>query len=71
MSTANSNNLAVRVLAPFLLVNRIGVGLALAATAALIYVPFSQRSLLLMDRGKPDWAWHGVPDLFFGTFLFV
>lgn len=35
-------------LAPFLLVNRIGTGLALAATAALLYVPFAQRSLLLM-----------------------
>ena len=35
-------------LAPFLLVNRIGMGLALAATAALLYVPFAQRSLLLM-----------------------
>src|SRR5260221_14699013 len=35
-------------LAPFLLVDRIGVGLALAATAALVYLPFSQRSLMLM-----------------------
>ncbi len=35
-------------LAPFLLVEKIGVGLALAATAALLYVPFSQRSLMLM-----------------------
>jgi DNA-binding winged helix-turn-helix (wHTH) protein len=40
-------------LAPFLLVNQIGVGLALAATAALLYVPFSQRSLLLMGEGNP------------------
>jgi hypothetical protein len=39
-------------LAPFLLVNRIGVGLALAATAALLYVPFAQRSLLLMGEGN-------------------
>ena len=39
-------------LAPFLLVNEIGMGLALAATAALLYVPFSQRSLLLMKDGK-------------------
>jgi len=38
-------------LAPFLLVDKIRLGLALAATAALLYVPFSQRSLLLMkDR---------------------
>lgn len=35
-------------LAPFLLVQQLGAGLALAATAALLYVPFSQRSLLLM-----------------------
>ncbi|HEX2715714.1 MAG TPA: winged helix-turn-helix domain-containing protein, partial [Candidatus Acidoferrales bacterium] len=42
-------------LAPFLLVSWIGVGLALAATAALLYLPFSQRSLLLMgerDTGR-------------------
>jgi cholera toxin transcriptional activator len=38
-------------LAPFLLVERIGVGLALATTAALLYLPFSQRSLLLMSEG--------------------
>jgi len=31
---------------PFLLVDRIGVGLAFAATAALLYVPFSQRTLV-------------------------
>ncbi|HEV2288028.1 MAG TPA: winged helix-turn-helix domain-containing protein [Candidatus Acidoferrales bacterium] len=35
-------------LAPFLLVQQIGIGLAIAATAALLYLPFSQRSLLLM-----------------------
>ena len=35
-------------LAPFLLLPQIGLGLALAASAALIYVPFSQRSVLLM-----------------------
>lgn len=37
-------------LSPFLLAPRIGVGLALAATAALIYVPFAQRTLLLMGN---------------------
>ena len=37
-------------LAPFLLVDEIGVGLALAATAALLYLPFSQRSLMLMGE---------------------
>jgi hypothetical protein len=31
-----------------LIVRQIGFGLALAATAALLYLPFSQRSLLLM-----------------------
>jgi cholera toxin transcriptional activator len=36
-------------LAPFLLVQQIGVGLAIGATAALLYLPFAQRSLLLMD----------------------
>jgi hypothetical protein len=35
-------------LAPFLLVHKIGFGLALAATAALLYLPFSQRTLMLM-----------------------
>jgi cholera toxin transcriptional activator len=41
-------------LSPFLLAPQIGVGLALAATAALIYVPFAQRTLLWMgDRPQP------------------
>jgi cholera toxin transcriptional activator len=35
-------------LSPFLLSRFIGIGTALAATAALLYVPFAQRSLLLM-----------------------
>ena len=35
-------------LAPFLLVDDIGFGLAFAATAALLYVPFSQRTLVRM-----------------------
>jgi hypothetical protein len=40
--------------APFLLIHQIGWGLALAATAALIYVPFAQRTLMLMrDRPHP------------------
>ena len=40
-------------LAPFLLAPQIGLGLALAVTAALIYVPFAQRTLILMrDRTK-------------------
>jgi DNA-binding winged helix-turn-helix (wHTH) protein len=40
-------------LAPFLAVDQIGSGLALAITAALLYLPFSQRSLLLMGEGNP------------------
>jgi DNA-binding winged helix-turn-helix (wHTH) protein len=40
-------------LAPFLLVEQIGLGLALAVTAALLYVPFAQRSLILMGAGMP------------------
>jgi cholera toxin transcriptional activator len=35
-------------IAPFLLTSRIGFGGAFAATAALLYVPFSQRTLLRM-----------------------
>src|SRR5260370_39321306 len=33
-------------IAPFLLLPQIGVGLAFAATAALLYVPFSERTLV-------------------------
>jgi cholera toxin transcriptional activator len=36
-------------LAPFLAVHQLGIGLAFAATAALLYVPFSQRTLMLMS----------------------
>jgi cholera toxin transcriptional activator len=39
-------------LAPFLLAQQIGFGLALSATAALLYVPFAQRSLILMGAGR-------------------
>jgi hypothetical protein len=35
-------------LSPFLAAPDIGVGLALAVTAALIYLPFSQRTLIRM-----------------------
>ena len=39
-------------LGPFLLLDRIGLGLALGASAALIYLPFAQRVLMKMiDRG--------------------
>jgi len=34
--------------APFLLVDKIGFGAAFAATALLLYVPFSERTLLRM-----------------------
>jgi DNA-binding winged helix-turn-helix (wHTH) protein len=38
-------------LAPFLIADRIGLGLALGATAALIYMPFAQRVLMrMMER---------------------
>ena len=43
-------------LAPFLLLDQIGLGLALAATAALVYLPFSQRSLMLMGEFGPKRA---------------
>jgi hypothetical protein len=39
-------------LAPFLLMHQIGFGLAFAATAALLYVPFSQRTLVRMGYGR-------------------
>jgi cholera toxin transcriptional activator len=39
-------------LAPFLIARYIGIGLALGATAALVYAPFAQRSLLLMSSPK-------------------
>ena len=41
-------------LAPFLLTQKIGFGLAFAATAALLYVPFSQRTLVRMGYAKPS-----------------
>jgi DNA-binding winged helix-turn-helix (wHTH) protein len=39
--------------APFMLIPQIGVGLALASTAALLYAPFAQRTLLLMADRSP------------------
>jgi cholera toxin transcriptional activator len=42
-------------LAPFLLVRRLGGGLVLGVTAALIYLPFAQRTLVLMrTRAEQD-----------------
>jgi DNA-binding winged helix-turn-helix (wHTH) protein len=40
-------------LSPFLLVHHISAGLALGMTAALVYMPFAQRSLVLMYARKP------------------
>jgi DNA-binding winged helix-turn-helix (wHTH) protein len=40
--------------APFLLTQQVGLGAAFAACAALLYVPFSERTLLRM-------AYHGLP----------
>jgi DNA-binding winged helix-turn-helix (wHTH) protein len=39
-------------LSPFLIADRIGMGLALAATAALIYMPFAQRVLMKMMQAS-------------------
>ncbi len=41
-------------LSPFLLLHHINFGLALAATAALVYAPFAQRSLILMMDKAPE-----------------
>jgi cholera toxin transcriptional activator len=43
-------------LAPFLLAPKIGFGMAFAATAALLYVPFSERTLLRMTYPRPEQA---------------
>jgi cholera toxin transcriptional activator len=43
---------ALWALAPFLLIPQIGIGLAIGATAALLYLPFAQRSLLLMPSSS-------------------
>ena len=37
-------------LAPLLIIDRIGLGFALGACAALIYMPFAQRTLIQMMR---------------------
>jgi cholera toxin transcriptional activator len=43
----------VWALAPFLILQQIGYGLALGLTAILLYAPFAQRSLILMGAGAP------------------
>lgn len=45
-------------LSPFLILDRIGVGLVLASTAALVFLPFSQRSVLLMGDGDATTSDH-------------
>lgn len=40
--------------APFLLLSKIGLGMAFAATAALLYVPFSERTLVRMAYVRED-----------------
>jgi cholera toxin transcriptional activator len=39
-------------LAPFLCIDKIGIGLAFAATAGLLYLPFSQRTLVRMTYSQ-------------------
>ena len=39
--------------APFLITEKIGFGAAFAATAALLYVPFAERTLLRMAYPNP------------------
>jgi cholera toxin transcriptional activator len=40
-------------LSPFLLLDRVGIGLVMAMIATLLFLPFAQRSILLMgDRGS-------------------
>jgi len=41
-------------LAPFLAVHQLGFGLAFAATAALLFLPFAQRTLVLMGYRSVD-----------------
>lgn len=43
----------VWALTPFLLAERIGIGLAFAATAALVYLPFGERTLVRMAYDQP------------------
>lgn len=43
-------------LSPFLLLNHINFGLALACTTLLVYSPFAQRSLMLMGAGGDEYG---------------
>jgi cholera toxin transcriptional activator len=40
--------------APFLLMQKIGLGAAFAASAALLYLPFSERTLIRMAYIRPQ-----------------
>jgi hypothetical protein len=40
-------------IAPFLLIQEIGLGAAFAASAALLYLPFSERTLIRMAYVGP------------------
>ena len=40
-------------IAPFLLIEKIGLGAAFAASAALLYLPFSERTLIRMAYVRP------------------
>src|SRR5258706_15497536 len=40
--------------APFLLMQKIGMGAAFAASAGLLYVPFSERTLIRMAYVRPE-----------------
>jgi cholera toxin transcriptional activator len=42
----------VWALAPFLCIDKIGIGIAFAATAGLLYLPFSQRTLVRMTYSQ-------------------
>ncbi len=46
--------------APFLLMQKIGLGAAFAASAALLYVPFSERTLIRMAYMRPQAAGVGL-----------
>ncbi len=41
-------------IAPFLLMQKIGLGAAFAASAGLLYVPFSERTLIRLAYAWPD-----------------
>jgi cholera toxin transcriptional activator len=47
-------------LAPFLLSSKVGFGAAFAATAALLYVPFSERTLVRMTYSKETGEWRKI-----------